>query len=198
MKSIQVLRREADIVFNESVAGKSVLDIGAWDGFFTFEAERRGATQVLANDHFCWSGKGWGTKAGFDYAHAKYASKALCADIDLFDLSPADLGTFDVVLFLGVLYHLKNPFEGLERAAAMSHNVLIVETVTTLNHVQEPVMRYYLGDELNGDGTNFWAPNHFCLHNMLRELGFKRFKTSPDPDWFAKQHSRVAVHAWRE
>ena len=42
-----------------------MLDIGAWDGFFSFEAERRGASRVLATDHFCWSGEGWGTKAGF-------------------------------------------------------------------------------------------------------------------------------------
>ena len=48
------------------LTGKSVLDIGAWDGFFSFQAERNGAKRVLATDHFCWSGPGWGTKAGFD------------------------------------------------------------------------------------------------------------------------------------
>ncbi|HEY8641609.1 MAG TPA: TIGR04290 family methyltransferase, partial [Candidatus Dormibacteraeota bacterium] len=49
--------------------GLSVLDVGAWDGFFSFEAERRGAARVLATDDFCWSGPGWGSKAGFDLVH---------------------------------------------------------------------------------------------------------------------------------
>src|ERR1051326_1573020 len=53
----------------EDLRGLSVLDIGAWDGFFSFEAERRGAKRVLATDHFCWSGPGWGTKDGFDFIH---------------------------------------------------------------------------------------------------------------------------------
>ena len=52
----------------ESLAGRSVLDVGAWDGFFAFEAERRGAERVLATDWYCWSGPGWGRKRGFDYA----------------------------------------------------------------------------------------------------------------------------------
>ena len=52
----------------EDLRGKSVLDIGAWDGFFSFEAERRGASRVVAVDSYCWSGPGWGTKAGFEPA----------------------------------------------------------------------------------------------------------------------------------
>ena len=59
-KPIEVLRKEADVVFRHGVAGKSVLDIGAWDGWFSFEAERRGASRVLATDHYCWGGPGWG------------------------------------------------------------------------------------------------------------------------------------------
>ena len=58
-KAAAVLGAEAAVVFKHGVAGKRVLDIGAWDGFFSFEAERRGAAQVLATDHFCWSGAGW-------------------------------------------------------------------------------------------------------------------------------------------
>src|SRR5258707_7607084 len=84
------------------LAGKSVLDIGAWDGFFSFEAERRGAASVLATDHFCWSGDGWGVKAGFDYAHARLGSKAGSLDIDITDINPQSVGVHDVVLLLGV------------------------------------------------------------------------------------------------
>lgn len=110
-----ILRGMADAVFRQGVAGKTVLDIGAWDGFYSFEAERRGAARVLATDHFCWSGQGWGTKKGFDYAHARLGSRVESIDIDLPDLDPSALGTFDIVLFLGVLYHLQDPYAGLKR-----------------------------------------------------------------------------------
>ena len=53
----------------ESLAGRSVLDVGAWDGFFSFEAERRGAKRVLATDSFVWRGEvEWADKSGFDLA----------------------------------------------------------------------------------------------------------------------------------
>lgn len=168
------LTARAAEIFTGQTAGKSVLDIGAWDGFFSFEAERYGASRVLATDHFCWSGPGWGTKAGFDVMKAHFASNVESLDIDLPDLSPERLGTFDMVLFLGVLYHLKDPFGGLEKAAAMCSEQLIVETAGDMLDLEEPVMRYYLGDELNGDGSNFWAPNRACLKNMLHELGFTK------------------------
>ena len=51
------MRGKADLVFRHPVEGKTVLDIGAWDGYFFFEAERRGARRVLATDHFCWGGR---------------------------------------------------------------------------------------------------------------------------------------------
>jgi tRNA (mo5U34)-methyltransferase len=168
------LRGMADIVFAKGVAGKTVLDIGAWDGFYSFEAERRGAARVLAADHFCWSGPGWGTKQGFDYARARLGSQVESIDIDIPALDPSALGTFDIVLFLGVLYHLQDPYAGLKRAAAMTHGQLIVETVTACNLFPVPVMRFYLGKELNNDPTNFWAPNVKCLRRLLQDLGFER------------------------
>jgi len=78
--------------------GMSVLDIGASDGFYSFEAERRAAKRVLATDHFCWSGPGWGTKAGFDLAHKALGSKVESLDIDVMDLAPERVGTFDLAL----------------------------------------------------------------------------------------------------
>ena len=57
-------QRLARLDFPASLAGRTVLDIGAWDGFFSFEAERRGAARVVAADFYSWHGVGWSTKQG--------------------------------------------------------------------------------------------------------------------------------------
>jgi tRNA (mo5U34)-methyltransferase len=197
-KPAETLRKEAEVIFRHSVAGKSVLDIGAWDGFFSFEAERRGAARVLATDHFCWSGEGWGTKAGFDYAHAKLGSMVETLDIDVPGIGPDTVGTFDVVLFLGVLYHVKDPLSCLEKVASVTGEMMVIETETALDILPWPVMRYYEGAELNNDATNFWAPNQRGLQAMLRDVGFRRFETATHPllkpNW---KRTRVVMHAWR-
>jgi len=72
----------------EDLSGMSVLDIGSWDGFFAFEAERRGASRVLATDSFCWSGEGWGNKDGFNLVRNVLNSKVEDLDIDIMELSP--------------------------------------------------------------------------------------------------------------
>lgn len=199
LKPLSALKQEANAIFRYGVAGKSVLDIGAWDGFFSFEAERRGAASVLSTDHFCWSGPGWGTKAGYDYAHAALKSKATSIDVDLPDLDPAKLGRHNIVLFLGVLYHLKDPVRGLELAASVCDDLLVIETATALNNLNEPAARYYPGSELNGDDTNFWAPNVACLEGMLSDIGFKRVETTLHPLWRknASGAQRHITHAWK-
>src|SRR5437879_7385162 len=93
----------------ERLDGKAVLDIGAWDGFFSFEAERRGAARVLATDSFSWDGSNWSTKAGFQLARRALGSRVEDETIDVLDLAPERSGTFDVVLFLGALYHMRHP-----------------------------------------------------------------------------------------
>jgi tRNA (mo5U34)-methyltransferase len=179
-KSVERLRREAEIAFAHGIKGKSVLDIGAWDGFFSFEAERRGASRVLATDWFVWGGI-VNYKPAFDYAHARLASRVESQVADVFDLSPARHGQFDTVLLLGVLYHLKNPLGGLEIAASMARETLIIETHVALLNVLAPAMRYHLGAELSNDPTNFWSPNLPCLNNMLLDLGFSKVEFLPSP-----------------
>ena len=204
-KPAAVLAAEAEVVFRHGVAGKRVLDIGAWDGFFSFEAERRGAAHVLATDHFCWSGPGWGAKAGFDYAHDRLGSKVASLDIDLPRIAPETVGMHDVVLMLGVLYHVKDPMTCLERAASVAGECLVVETVTALDPLPWPVMRFFRGREFNNDPTNFWAPNRACLEGMARELGFRRIEMTGHPatrpHWRRPElywlHNRVFMHAWR-
>lgn len=181
IKPLEILREEADLIFDADMAGKSVLDIGAWDGYFSFEAERRGAARVLATDHFCWSGPGWGTKDGFDFIHRTVESRVETLDVDVMDLSPASLGQFDIVLFLGVLYHVKDPYACLEAAARMCADHLIIETVTALPFESVPAMRLYKPGELGNDPTNFWAPNIPALEVMLDTFGFARIEAIPSP-----------------
>lgn len=181
IKPLAIQREEADLIFPHDLHGKSVLDIGAWDGFFSYEAEQRGAKRVLATDHFCWSGPGWGNRDGFDYMHQARNSQVESLDVDVLALSPEILGTFDVVLFLGVLYHVKDPYSCLEAAARMCSDHLVIETVTALLYEPLPAMRLYKQGELGNDPTNFWAPNHAALEVMLMNFGFTQidFVASP-------------------
>lgn len=177
-KSLDILRREADAILPADLTGKSVLDIGAWDGYFSFEAERRGGADVLATDHFCWSGPGWGTKAGFDFIHHRLGSKVRSVDIEPMGLTPQEFGQFDVVLFLGVLYHVTDIYRHLEAAAAMCRDHLVIETETSMISERAPVARFIQSHELGGDPTNFWAPNPALVKLLLERLGFSKIEMS--------------------
>ena len=94
--------RLARIRLPADLAGKTLLDIGAWDGFFSFEAERRRATRVVAADYYAWHGLGWDTgkgKSGFEFARQVLGSHVEDVAIDVLELSPERIGSFDVVLF---------------------------------------------------------------------------------------------------
>jgi tRNA (mo5U34)-methyltransferase len=169
--------RLARLRFPKDLSGKSVLDVGAWDGFYSFEAERRNAARVVASDYYAWHGVGWGTgrgKAGFELARRALGSNVEDVDVDVLDLSPERVGSFDVVLFLGVLYHLPNPQLGLERVASVTKDLLIVETVVDMVGIRRPAAAFYPGRELNNDPTNWWGPNHAAVVGMLKVAGFKR------------------------
>lgn len=159
--------------------GRSVLDIGAWDGYYSFEAERRGASRVLATDSFSWDGGGWGKKAGFELAREALGSKVEDLTIDVMDLSPGRVGTFDVVLFLGVLYHLRDPITALERVASVTSGLLVLETEVDLLLTRRPAAAIYPGTELNDDPTNWFGPNPAAVISMLKACGF----ASADVAW---------------
>lgn len=199
-KSLAFLEKEADVAFKHGVAGKSVLDIGAWDGSFSFAAEERGARDVLATDHFCWGGAGWGTKAGFDLARKARGSAVRELEVDIPELTVQRVGQFDIVLFLGVLYHLKNPLLTLEQMALLATEVLVVDTETTLDTMDEPVMRFFPGAELNNDPTNWWAPNIACVKAMLTVAGFAKVEYTHNPSSnrpINAQRDRFIFHAFR-
>ncbi len=157
----------------ENLAGKTVLDVGAWDGFFSFESERRRAERVLATDSFCWSGEG-GTKAGFELARKVLNSKVEDVEIDVLDLSPENIGTFDIVLFLGVLYHMRHPLLALERVYGVTKELLILETLVDLLYFRRPVLAFYPNAELANDPTTWFGPNPIAVVGMLKTVGFKK------------------------
>lgn len=151
--------------------GKRVLDIGAWDGWFTFEAERRGAS-VTAVD--CVE------LATFLDIRARLGSRADYRVLDVYELPAAGLGQFDIVFFLGVLYHVKHPLLALEIVCALATDVVIVESfVTDADHWREhvddiPAMEFYETSELGNGVDNWIGPTVGCLMAMCRAAGFAR------------------------
>jgi len=168
--------RLAKIGLPHDLTGKTVLDVGAWDGFFSFEAERRGAARVVATDSYCWGGEGWGTKDGFELARRVLGSAVEDREVDVLDMSPETVGVFDVVLFLGVLYHLKDPMTALERVFSVTGGRLIMSTMVDMTWRRRPALSFYPGSEANQDPTNWWGPNPAAVVAMLRSAGFSRVR----------------------
>jgi len=201
-----------------SLKGKTVLDVGAFDGFFSFECERRGAARVLASDYNVWhGGHDHANKKGFELARRALGSKVEDLDIDVLDLSPERVGTFDVVLFLGVLYHMRYPLLAIEKVASVTRDMLILETSVDLLGVKRPAVAYYERDELGNDPSNWSGPNPAAVLAMLRTAGFKRVEVVAGtrsfffrlaraayykhkrnyPFWAALPTDRIVVHAWK-
>jgi tRNA (mo5U34)-methyltransferase len=179
--------------------GKSVLDIGAWDGFFSFEAERRGAERVVAVDSFAWSGSSWSTKAGFELAREALGSRVEDLELDVLDLHEGRVGRFDVVLFLGVLYHMRHPLLALERVADVTGEMLVLETHVDLTWTRRPAAAFYPSHELDLDPTNWWGPNPEAVAGMLRAVGFRRVEVvTPDSRAYrlARTVRRLPRYAW--
>jgi tRNA (mo5U34)-methyltransferase len=151
--------------------GRRVLDIGAWDGWFSFEAERRGG-EVTAVD--CVE------IDNFRRVHGALASKVEYRILDFFELPGAGLGKFDFVFFLGVLYHLKHPLLALEIVCELTTDTAIVESFVTdaetwRDHQGEiPTLEFYETDELGNQLDNWFGPSVVCLMAMCRAAGFAR------------------------
>lgn len=164
----------------ERLDGKSVLDIGAWEGQFSFEAERRGAEKVVAMD--VWGnvsepgsgGYGW---ENFQFAHAAIGSKVITEFLNVYSLSPS-LGPFDLILFLEVLYHLQDPLGALKhvKSALAKDGMVCLETWIDAEWIDSPAMIFYPGNELNNDPTNWWGPNIKCVQSMASTAGFRECK----------------------
>jgi tRNA (mo5U34)-methyltransferase len=179
--------------FPRSFVGKAVLDVGAYDGFFSFEAERRGAARVVAADDFCWSRPAdpMTDGRGFDIAHWALQSHVEKRRITVEDISPDTVGMFDYVFFLGVLYHTPDPLGYLRRVYSVCSKTLILETHVDGLEYDRPMMVFYPGATLGDDPSNFWGPNRLCVTEMLREVGFRGVEL------VSHQGSRMVFHAHR-
>ena len=150
----------------EDLTGKRVLDIGAWDGWFSFEMERRGA-EVLAvdatkNTRLLEARQLLGSRIGYHIA-------------DICRLTAKDVGTFDIVLFFGVLYHVKHPLLALENVCGMCREMACIESfVTDADPRGIPLMEFYETNELRGQADNWVGPNLACLMAFCRTAGFAR------------------------
>ncbi len=162
----QLRARIAQYPIPQDLRGKRVLDIGAWDGWFTFEMERRGA-EVVAVDS--------ARQETFFQAKKLLNSKAEYIVEDICYLTPKEVGYFDIVLFFGVLYHLKHPLLALERVCELTREMACIETLVTDDPPQPhaiPVLEFYETTELAGQFDNWCGPNTACLQAFMRTAGF--------------------------
>lgn len=211
----------------QDLRGKTVLDVGAWDGWFSFQAERQGAARVVALDHYAWAvdlpgqQRYWqecrerGTrprptpevpelwrpdelpgKAGFDVAHRALESKVESYVGDIMTMDLDRLGTFDVVLFLDVLKHMRHPLLALERLARVTRDVLVVETdaVAVPGFEHHGFCEFLEADELGSDVNIWWVPNRHALEGLCRTAGFGHVAGPRDNR--ARPTSRDALHRY--
>ncbi len=148
----------------EDLRGRRVLDVGAFDGGLSFACERRGADEVVALDVV--------KHETFAFAHTALESKVRFEAGNAYDLDPARLGTFDLVIFAGVLYHLRYPLLGLDRLRAVATRDVHVETHTARLPLRRAAAVFYERDELNGDYTNWFGPNDRAVRAWFRSAGF--------------------------
>lgn len=159
----------------ERMDGMRVLDVGCAEGFFSFEAERRGAAQVVAIDSF------EGSIERFNLVRMALGSKVNAHLCNVYDLSPKRFGTFDLVMFFGVLYHTKHPWYALEKLASVCSGSVLLQTLvmddprySDLSISQFHPFGIESGPPENRqlDPTVFWVPTPECTRNLLRATGF--------------------------
>lgn len=169
----------------EDLTGKSVLDIGCNAGFYSIEMKRRGAARVVGID------------SDEKYlAQARFAAEVCEADIEFYELSAYDVGRlgekFDLVLFMGVFYHLRHPLLALDLIHEhVAKDLLVFQAMQRGDDAIEPLeddypfrqtdifdrpsfpRMYFIEKKYAGDPTNWWIPNRACAEALLRSAGFE-------------------------
>lgn len=200
--SLEYIKSQGNALYDGvNLTDRSLLDIGAWNGAFSFEAKHRGAGRVLASDHYCWNREQFKGRETFDLGLRLTGLEIEARDIDVPEITPASIGTFDAVLFSGVFYHLLTPVHLTRQISECASHVLILETHQDFLESDKPGMVFYPGVTLNGDGSNWWGPNPHVMYEMLKEFGFARvfYQDSPGYDDPSKDNfrKRGIYHAFR-
>ena len=169
----------------DDLSGKTVLDIGCNAGFYSMEMKRRGAARVVGID--------------FDekyLAQARFAAQVSGYDIEFHQLSVYDIAKlgekFDVVIFMGVLYHLRHPLLALDLIHEhVARDLLVFQSMQRGSSDVEPFEHdyhfwrmdifdqpgfprlHFIENSYSGDPTNWWIPNRACTEAMLRSAGFE-------------------------
>jgi tRNA (mo5U34)-methyltransferase len=195
VKTLAIMQSEYKNTFlNIDLTGRSVLDIGAWNGGFAVEAWRCGAASVTGLDHYTWNDPHFRGKETFKLISDLTGANFKLVDRDLDDprLDLSDLGQYDVVLFLGVFYHLKNPLSALREVSLTARDVLVLETHVERFSEDRPAMVFYPGAELGGDKETWWGPNTACIVELLKLMGFARVEITA-----GSGNTREVFHAYR-
>ena len=173
-------KRRLSLLDLPDLTGKTVLDIGAWDGYFSFEFERRGARRVLAVDV-----RADGALETFLLAKEHFKSKVEHRYLDAHELRPDLIGIFDIVFCAGLLYRLRQPLRGLERIRSVTAGQLILETASFIPAVHEwvPQITFFPGDRDSGKYS--WHDGGFptkqWVIDALQTVGFSRSKVIYTP-----------------
>jgi tRNA (mo5U34)-methyltransferase len=143
-----------------------VLDVGCNAGYFSLDCKRRGAARVVGVDVNQGGHHDW-------LAQARFAAKELNLEIeyrnqDFFDVSD---GPYDLVIFMGVLYHLEDPIGALAHLARLAREVAVVKSATTLR--PGAVLEFRPGGT-GQDPTSRWMPSARLIHERLKDVGFSR------------------------
>lgn len=188
------------------LTGKSVLDIGCNAGFYSIEMKRRGAERVLGID------------SDERYLNqGRYAAKALGIDIEFRNLSVYEVGVlkekFDLVIFMGVLYHLRHPLLALD--LLREHSVGEMMIFQSMQRGSAPVfatgdnyefwntgifedpgfpLMYFIEKRYADDPTNWWIPNQAGMEAMLRSAGFEIVVHPEKEVYICRPHPGSTAH----
>ncbi len=161
--------------------GKTVLDIGCWDGLWSFEAERRGAAEVLATDYVRHRNNR--DHPTFRLAHKILGSRVrYFPDLNVYDVPRLDRRDIDVILFCGVYYHLKHPLLALARLRQVAREgALILVEGETLPSAENGAQFHY-HEAYKNDVSNWWIPSIRCLREWVECSFFRiRHEYTPGP-----------------